>query len=386
MLRLAVVSSHPIQYNAPAFRGIAQYGDVVLKVFYEWEGPTKLDPEFGRPVEWDIPLLDGYDHTFVRNVSSSPGSHHFNGINNPEIVRELVEWRPDVILLYGWAFKSHMQILRRLHGQIPIMFRGDSTLLDDLPLLRRIARRTLLRYVFSKIDMALYAGRRNREYFEWAGVDADRLMWAPHAVDNQRFTPDAENAAAASRWRKELNIGEDEVVYLFAGKLYARKNPHLLLGAFNRVYGSIRGRAHLVFAGSGALETEIRAEANGRANTHFLGFQNQSAMPSVYHLSDVLVLPSLGETWGLSVNEAMASGRSAIVSDRVGCASDLVHDGVTGFTFSCGSLEGLTRCMIELSDRTKAEAMGNAARELIADWSIDAYSKAVVEAARMMAR
>ena len=67
--RLAIVSTHPIQYNAPAFRSLASNPDLEVHVFYEWEGPGTLDPEFGQAVKWDVPLLDGYDHTFVPNAA-----------------------------------------------------------------------------------------------------------------------------------------------------------------------------------------------------------------------------------------------------------------------------------------------------------------------------
>jgi glycosyltransferase involved in cell wall biosynthesis len=387
LIRLAVVSTHPIQYNAPAFRSIASQRDITARVFYEWEGPVELDREFGQPVEWDIPLLDGYDYAFVRNRSTKPGSDHFWGIDNPTLVREVLEWQPDVLLLYGWSFKSHVDVLRRIHGKVPIIFRGDSTLVDEMSPSRRFARRTLLRYLFGKVDVALYAGRRNRDYFQWAGVKPEKCAWGPHAVDNQRFSQTPSSMVAATHLRSQLEIGRGDMVYLFAGKLSPRKDPGVLLEAFLRGNNSFQAGSHLVFAGSGSLEKQLRKEAEGVRNVHFLGFQNQSQMPVVYQLADVLVLPSRqGETWGLAVNEAMAAGRPAICSTSVGCVPDLIDEGVTGYTFAAGSRDELQRCLTSMGNRDKAQAMGKAANKLIAQWSIEAYAAAVVGVARRLSQ
>ncbi|MEO7684103.1 MAG: glycosyltransferase, partial [Gemmatimonadaceae bacterium] len=186
--RLGIVSSHPIQYNAPAFRALAANPDLDVHVFYGWEGPgSTIDPEFGRAVEWDIPLLDGYSHTFVPNVARDPGSHRFRGIDNPTLVGQIRAWHPDVLLIYGWAFASHLRVLRTFHGKVPILFRGDSTLLDERSLWRSAARRALLRWVYAHVDTALYTGQLNRAYFRAHGIRDDQLVWAPHAIDNDRF-------------------------------------------------------------------------------------------------------------------------------------------------------------------------------------------------------
>ena len=186
--RLAILSSHPIQYNAPAFRALAANRDLDVHVFYGWEGPgSSIDPEFGRAVEWDIPLLDGYTYTFVPNAARDPGSHRFRGIDSLALVGKIRDWNPDVLLVYGWAFASHLRALRAFHGRIPILFRGDSTLLDERSAWRKGARSVLLRWVYSHVDVALYAGKLNRAYFRAHGMREAQLVWAPHAVDNDRF-------------------------------------------------------------------------------------------------------------------------------------------------------------------------------------------------------
>lgn len=153
--QLAIVSSHPIQYYAPLFRRLAGRAALDVHVFYGWKGATEsaYDPGFEDDVEWDISLLDGYDHTFVPNTSSDPGSHHFRGLVNPNLIPEIEAWTPDALLLFGWAYQSHLRALRHFSGEVPVFFRGDSTLLDEQGGPRTWLRRLFLRWVYWHVDV-----------------------------------------------------------------------------------------------------------------------------------------------------------------------------------------------------------------------------------------
>src|SRR5438045_1949675 len=112
-MRLAIISTHPIQYNAPWFALLAKSPGITLKVFYTWgqlESKDKFDPGFGKNISWDVPLLEEYDFTFSTNISKQPGTHHFRGIINPTLVNEIEEFQPGALLVFGWAFVSHLKI------------------------------------------------------------------------------------------------------------------------------------------------------------------------------------------------------------------------------------------------------------------------------------
>ncbi|MCS3700183.1 glycosyltransferase involved in cell wall biosynthesis [Salinibacter ruber] len=369
--RLAIVTSHPIQYYAPLFRRLAGRDALDIHVFYGWKGATKsaYDPGFEDDVEWDISLLDGYDYTFVPNTSSDPGSHHFRGLVNPDLIPEIDSWGPDALLLFGWAYQSHLRALLRFSGDVPIFFRGDSTLLDEQGGLRTALRRLFLRWVYRHVDVALYVGQNNRAYFEAHGLSDQQLAWTPHAVENQRFKDAPVAEREAQQWRRELGIPDEAVVLLFAGKFEPKKAPDTLLDAFLEYENE---KAHLALAGSGPMEDKLRRRAEENARVHFLGFQNQSRMPVVYRLGDVFVLPSRGpgETWGLAVNEAMACGRPVVVSERVGCAPDLVEQ-ETGFVVPAEDAGALRQRLDTLVDDDELRRqMGRTAQTRIEDWSI----------------
>ncbi len=382
--KLAIICTHPIQYYAPVFRALAESGEIDLRVFYTWSQAASdgvFDPGFGTEVKWDIPLLEGYAYHFVRNIAKYPGPHHFRGLNTPTLTQEIDAWHPDAVLVYTWNSRSHLQALRFFKGRLPVLFRGDSTLLDQRPWWRVLLRRIFLTWVYSHVDIAIAVGSNNRDYFTWCGLPVQRITLAPHSVDTVRFAADsAEYERLAARWRHELGIRPEAIVILFAGKLQPKKNPALLLDAF----GTLNNGAHLVFVGNGELEGKLKAIARTLPNVHFMPFQNQSAMPAVYRLGDVFVLPSQGpeETWGLALNEAMASGRPVIASSKVGGARDLIRAGVDGWIFESGdrkALEGALGRAVDVG-RRGLRTMGRAAQAQSVHWSTAESARRIGEA------
>lgn len=378
--RLAIITTHPIQYNAPIFKLLTERGKIDTKVFYTWEQAREkvYDVNFKREIKWDIPLLEGYDFTFVKNVAKQPGSHHFKGIDNPALIAEVQRFKPDAVLVFGWAFKSHLSLLRNFKGKVPLLFRGDSTALNDHHFAKKLLRKLFLSWVYKHIDKALYVGKRNKEYYIEFGLRNDQLIYAPHAIDNNRFSksPDIEIKVD---WRSQLNISEDDTVLLFAGKLEPRKNPMILINAFKRL--GVKNM-HLVMVGNGELEQEIKSSSLGFRNIHFVDFQNQKSMPSIYKLADIFVLPSKSETWGLAVNEAMACGKPVLLSDKCGCAVDLVEEGVNGYTFQSENVEDLLKKLELLSKKIRKDLalMGEVSYAKIQNWSFESICSSIESA------
>jgi len=246
---------------------LAASGDIRVKVFYTWgqaQGKV-IDKDFGIEREWDIDLISGYDHVFVKNTSTAPGSHHYKGIINPFLITEVAAFQPEKIIVYGWKFKSHLQLMRHFKGKIPLYFRGDSTLLDDAASfsIKKSLRRLLLQWVYRHVDFALSPGTASDAYFLNAGLSAYQIIRAPHAVDNARFsgieTPYMHSSydESAQNWRKEISISEDTKVFLFAGKFEPKKNPLLLVKAFARLHQQYPN-THLIMVGSGILEESLK--------------------------------------------------------------------------------------------------------------------------------
>jgi glycosyltransferase involved in cell wall biosynthesis len=365
MPRLGIVLSHPTQYYSPWFRWLRAHTALESRVFYLWDFgvATRRDPEFGVKLAWDVDLLSGYDSEFVPNRAARPGTGHFWGLRNPALPGRLAAWRPDAVLLFGYRYAAHLRAIAwcRRRG-VPLIFRGDSHLLGQPR--PAASKRWLLRLLYRQFAAVTYVGAANRAYFETFGVPADRLYFAPHAVDHLLFDPrHAAHHEAARRLRTELGLAPGHRIVLFAGKLLPRKQPRALLEAF---LATPRPETALVFVGDGEEKPALQARAGQSrdAAVRFLPFANQTEMPARYLLADLFVLPSLGgaETWGLAVNEAMHLGVPCLVSDVVGCQCDLVTDGDTGWVFRAGDSAHLTEKLGEALGALARDAAGYKAR------------------------
>lgn len=323
MTRLAILASHPVQYCAPLFRALAQRLD--LTVFYAHDATPEDQARagFGVGFDWDVDLLSGYEHAFLTNVARNPELGRFGGVDTPEIGQRLREGQFDVLLLMGWYLKSFIQgLIAAKRLGMSVMVRGDSHLDTPRSALKVAVKRVLYPHFLRQFDAALVVGKRNRLYWEHYGYPPERMFDAPHCVDNAFFEAHAKPDVRAAL-RERLMIAPDTKVVLMAGKLISGKRPFDLIDAvaLNRKGGL---DVEMIIAGSGPLEDKVivRCKELG-VPLHLLGFCNQTEMPAAYAAADVLAMCSESETWGLVVNEALASGTPAVVSDAVGCAPDL---------------------------------------------------------------
>jgi len=369
--KLAIISSHPIQYNATMFALLSKSDIIEPKIFYTWSQSKEslFDVDFGKTIEWDIPLLDGYEYEFVENIAADPGPHHGKGIDCPGLPAAIENWGADAILIFGWNYKAHNTAMKYFKGKIPIYFRGDSTLIDETGGIKQLLRRLYLKWIYRNTDYAFYVGKNNKEYFLAHGVAEDKLFFAPHAIDNNRFNDSTgEYQKEASKMRDELKIPKEDVVVLFVGKFESKKNPLILIEAAKKIDDS---SLHFVFVGNGDWEDEMKNQSTGMSNIHYLAFQNQSRMPVIYYMADILALPSQGpgETWGLVVNEAMACGRAILVSTKAGCFSNLVKNGKNGYIFESGNVNECVESIKKMNNKKTCEEMGKQSQKMIQTWS-----------------
>lgn len=376
MTRLAIVTTHPIQYYAPWFRHLSRQVEG-LKVFYLWDFgiSDSRDPQFGREIRWDIPLLDGYDWELVPNRSPAPGTHHWRGIWNPELPDRLRRWHADAVLMMTYNYASGYRLLtsRRL-AHLPFLFRGDSHCLEleqgDGPNLKEQLRQIWLqRMVYRRMQAVLHVGQANRRYFRRYGVPEERLFFSPHCIDIERFATQSDSGRAREL-RRSWGIGPEQTLVLFCGKFVARKRPLDLVAAIAPLPDP---NLRLVFVGDGPLEAELRQAAARDPRIQVQPFRNQSEMPTTLAAADLLVLPSdRGETWGLIVNEAMACGTPALVSNRCGCQEDLIVPGVTGHSFRAGDVDHLREVLAAaIRDPTQLQRWGKAANRHIRRYSYE---------------
>lgn len=383
--RLAVLSTHPIQYHAPWFRGLAAHPDLDVHVYFCHKASPQEQARagFGVEFDWDIDLLAGYPHSFLTNIANPAGHGRFGGFDTPEISEIIRTRQYDAVLVNGWNYKSAWQaIWAAWQSGVKVFARGDSHLHFDRSRSLKLTKLLAYRRFVPRFDACLAPGCWSREYFEYYGARPGSIFFVPHVIDavfiqgeNQRY------GAQLSALRQAWNLQEESMVFLFVGKFTETKRPLDFVKAVNEAANREEGIEGLM-VGDGPLRSACEQFVQSyNAPISFTGFLNQSEIIRAYVCGDVLVLPSVGETWGMVVNEAMACGRPALVSDRVGCGPDLIIPERTGLVFPHGDVPALAESMIKMAkNRVQVAQMGRDAKERLQKHSLQAAVDGVLQA------
>lgn len=366
--RVALVTTHPIQYQVPWFRELSSFPDIDLTVLFCFMPDQEQQGDgFGVSFKWDLPLLDGYQYEILENKSKNPGVSNFWGCDTPELYRKLTRKNYDAVIVNGWVVKSCLQTLAAAKWNgLPCIVRGEANTIRPRARWKKWIHRRLVR----NYAACLYIGEKSADFYRSHGVDESKLFPARYCIENERFQQTASESHPAA-FREKWNIPNDTCVYLFSGKFIEKKHPFELLQAFGK---SVQKGcpAHLVLVGDGEQKSKcVDYASEHQLPVTFTGFLNQTEIIEAYCASDCLVLPSdHGETWGLVVNEAMACGKPAIVSDQVGCSVDLIQTGITGDVFRFGDWDRLSELLSEYArPEVDLARMGSVAGELIANYS-----------------
>ena len=389
--RLAALVSHPIPYVVPLMRRLAAHPEIDLTVYFMTR--TGLRPGFvkgyGGTIVWDIPLLDGYPHEFLPNVSRWPESGRPRAKINPAIVGALARGRYDALFLHGYSSVTEWMAFAAAKAlRLPVLFWGD-VLIDSRPILTRSsAARALFRRAFcAGIDAALALSTQARRYYERYGVPEGRIHWAPLCVDNASWIAKVDALRPRrAELRKGFGADPDLPAIAYVAHMRPNKRPRDVIAAFSRM----KTPASLLMAGGDGLFDELCAEQARQPvpRVHLLGPRNQSELPALYAAADAFVLPSgPGEVTPLVVLEAMCAGLPLVISDAVPSIVDFVREGENGFTHPVGDVAALAgRLDAILGDPAAQARMGARSREIIAAWTYDVTVGAVVDALRAVTR
>ena len=390
--RILILASHVIQYSSPLFRRMAQDARLDLQIAYcTLQGATpSIDPEFGVEVAWDTSVLEGYPWVHLPNRSPVPGLGRFFGLFNPGVWSLIRKSHFDAAILPGYFYcTAWIAIAAAKWNGTPILFVTDSHSLRS----RRAQsvwslrfKKWLVRRIFSLARAILVSSSGGVEYLKTLGISSDHIFLIPTAVDNDWWTEQAakvDRNAARAAWK----IPAEGTVALFCAKLQRWKCPLDLLEAFASANVP---NSYLAFAGEGPERSNLerRATELGLADrVRFLGFLNQSQLPSAYCAADLFVLPSLFEPFGLVVNEAMLCGLPVAVSDRVGAKFDLVRPDENGYVCPAGDIEALAAILRQiLPNPEKRARMGAAARRRMETWSPREYADSFVRAVQLVGK
>ncbi|MBX2890021.1 MAG: glycosyltransferase family 4 protein [Saprospiraceae bacterium] len=377
--KIVFLNTHPIQYFAPMYQELTHSKAFDFEVWYCTRHGlnAEMDKQFGKAVKWDIPILEGYPHKFLKNHAPKPSLYSIWGIINLSIFKEIFRLpRKSAVVLFGWNNFTYLAAVMacKLSGQA-VLIRCDTPYLREKlrkGFMSRFQRKLLQHLLFPLIDHFLYIGKQNKLFYQRYGVPDSKLVNSPYSVDNERFHRQATDLLKNKQYLKqELGLPPDKKIILFVGKLIPIKRPLDLIMAFSTITND--ANAVLAIVGDGEMNQEIAAKIaayNLDDKVRLFGFVNQSKIAQFYAVSDVLVLCSSSEAWGLAVNEAMNFGLPVIVSDMVGCADDLVKEGLNGFVVPTGDVEQLAEKLLYIlqNDEWRMKAR-QVSHETIAEYS-----------------
>lgn len=384
--RLGILQTHPIQYLAPLFRRLADHPDVELRVFFcSRQGLESYQDEGfgGVEIQWDIPLLDGYDYQFLEPVGEDNGLDGFFSLINPDIVRQLSASSLDALQIHGHNFAvNHLATLAgKLTGTSMIMRCDTHASLSRTPFKQRVRNYLMKRY-YRLLDAFLAIGTLNKHYYQTHGVAEQKIFTAPYSVNNEFFASRALSDDEVPVFMRQEGLDPERPVVLYVGKLQRRKRVRDLLEAFARL--DTPSDPQLVVVGDGDEMSSLQKRAtrlNIDTSTSFMGFRNQSELPKWYSVGDVFVLPSEDEPWALVVNEAMNAGTPVIGSTDAGATHDLIIEGETGFRFSPGDISTLSdRIKMMVTNPDRCEQMGEASRRRVDQWGLQETVSGFIDA------
>jgi glycosyltransferase involved in cell wall biosynthesis len=342
--------------------------------YYGGQSSVNYEKGFGQTLTWDIPLLNGYDHVFLNNASASKGMNtRFFDAVNWSIFKLLRQSNDKLIIVNGWAYMSDWFVIlaAKLYGK-KVWMRAEMPWNQEE--LKPKSFKKFIKYLIFKhlifkyfIDKCLYIGSQNKKYYLMHGVKESSLIFAPYAVDNQRFQSFKTDRSSA---RQKWNIDDKQIIILYSGKLIDKKRPLDLLRSFHKLDVA---NTVLFYLGDGPLRNDLEAyiAQHQVKNVFISGFINQTEIGKIYSMADLFVMCSgIGETWGLSVNEAMNFSLPVIVSSTCGSSFDLVENGVNGYVFKEGDIDALTQCIqVVVKDAPLREKMGVASSDKINQFS-----------------
>ncbi len=372
-------------FQIPLYRRLAREPKIdFTALFCSSGGLRPHDPGFGSPVTWDVDLLSGYRSLFLARANTNPIEGSFLTLRDFDVLHSINEGDYDVLWLHGYNYLTNqLAALAQIVRGKALLFREEQTLIHHRPLWKSAIKAIWLRALFAR-GFALYIGSQNRKWFQSFGVPESHLFFMPYAADNDTLQAESDRIGRTrSALRVAFNLpGESTPVILFVGRLIAKKQPLFLLDAYAKVRRELP--CALMIVGSGELESRLRDKVarEGIPDVHFTGFLNRTQISQVYMAADIFVLPSREhETWGMVVNEAMHFSLPVVVTDKVGCADDLVLDGENGYVVSSEDPAELADRLSQLIGSAELrQAFGKASRQIIGRWTYDAAVGGVLAA------
>ncbi len=365
--RVAILVSVPTPYREPLFERLARSPGYDIRVLYSRDHQPnqawRLDPpRFSTRVLWNAVPARWHGRFLIGGI-------------NPGVRRELRRFRPDAVIIYGYNTATTLLALHWADKhRVPVLMRSDSNVLEEegKPPLMLAFKRLYLNWVTQRVSGFLSVGTANSQYWMRYGAKPENIFLARYAVDNDHFRSQAARHRTCREQIRNENGWREHYLLLYVGRLAPVKGIDVLIEAV-RCLSQARPDIGLLIVGEGPERMALESRARSLPQIHFLGFKDLEFLPKFYGVSDLFVLPSVREPWGLVVNEAMASGLPVIATHKSGAAQDLIIEGKNGFLVPHNHTAALASAIDQAcQSEERLRAMGEAAQQAVAEWNYEA--------------
>lgn len=330
MKKVAIIHNIIAPYRFPLFNELSKQKGIDVTVLFMTDGAKNR--------KWDLTQYTDqmkFKYKVLPNWKFRlPITDYTEYIINPTIITELCNY--DCVITAGWLdFSCQMTyLLKEILGYKYIIW-SESTINE--PSWQRSIAMPYVTWALKRASSYIAIGTRSKEYLESLGAPSQKIVTAYSTVDTPHFTKRYfEERPNKKRLREKFHIDEQALVCLYVGQFIERKNVTQLIMAVGAMKS--RHKIQLILMGYGPLQRSYEALAKTlHVNLLIVPHGEVEVLTKIYTASDIFILPSKEETWGLVVNEAMASGLPVLVSNKVGSVSDLVEVGKNGFIFSPNS-------------------------------------------------
>jgi len=295
-----------------------------------------------------------------------------------ETWKQLNNLNPEVLIIDGYSYSSSWSSLFWARKSKRKLILWSSSNEDDHN--RSFYKELLKRYFVKRCDAYNVYGTKSKEYLLKLGAEKDKVFIMGNNTDNTFYYTET------MKWKRKREVLLQEYRapkfnFLYIGRFAIEKNIFHLLDAFRRVREKSNNWG-LILVGSGPQEPEIKnyIKKNKVENVLMPGFKQREELPKFLALGDVFILPSISETWGLVVNEAMAAALPVFVSKKCGCWPDLVEDGENGFSFSPFDRDDLFNLMkAAVEGKVELNGMGQASLARIGQYTPESAANVVLK-------
>ena len=335
---------------------------------------------FVEPGSYTLDLISnihqqmGIDYIFLKNSSHTHSTLDFQveTMENKNILEQtsflLETFKKNQLIIFNgynyWQF-MFLYILNLVAFGKKVIAIDSDTRYRKKKGIKGFLKKIYLTPVFSNKYILGFAGGNfvHKDLFRNYGMKEENIFLMPMMINNKKYYA-------------PLPRKEEPFTFLFVGRMIPLKQIEFLIKSFLKNYEG-NEKIQLKIVGGGELYEPLTQTYGHHANVIFTGPKYGQDLVQEYHTSNVLVLPSDREQWGLVINEAMAAGLPVIASDQVGAIYDLIIDKDTGFVFSLEKENDLADKMKRFVDDRELYKIysRNAQKLLLEHWNYDLYRK-----------